>query len=276
MTASPEKNLAQQMASRSPRIRSFWRSVEPGQKFGFFDFDQTILRAGADIEDMAFNQFGLIQSVEAWKKDTAEIERLKGMEGVLVEGRALSLSHYPRTVTSELSEHTGLPIGTSMSPEVIYRLGKQIGLYTLDSFKFRTHALAALTWCERLDIRRIVVSASPVDLVQGVCDSYKEEIGLELDTVLGTEDIYHQNGSVEEALLLYGAPKTEIVKGVKERGGIAVIGVGDKPATSDAFIHECKIKGHINNSLPDQGRDEWTRVASRLVERELGGYNLEI
>lgn len=267
MLFSPEASLSYKMAAISPRIRKFWESVRPGQRFGFFDNDQCLFKGGIDVEEIAFNQFGLIESVKDWNQATATLEAKKGRDSVLVEGRPLNLSFYPQTVTEQIAEYTKLKPGTLMSPEVVNRLGIAVGRYTLEKGLFRPEAMDVLQECSKQGIRSVVISATPVDLVRGVLQTYQYELGLPIDTVLGTEDVYHPDGRVNEVLLLYGDPKTKIVEVAKSRGGIAVIGAGDKPATSDAFIHECKIKGHILNNSADQGQGEWRRIHSRLVAR---------
>jgi hypothetical protein len=64
---------------------------------------------------------------------------------------------------------------------------------------------------------------------------------------------------------VYGDTKSAIVQGVKDRGGVAAVGVGDKFTSSDAFIHLCRVKGHVNNKAADQGEVGLHTVKNRLA-----------
>lgn len=252
----------------SKRIQQFLTSVQPGQRYAFVDMDQSIFAAGIDSEELAFMQFGLIpeQDRQSWNTEIAMLME-KGAGDYLVDGRKINLRHYPTHVTQELEAHTGIPAGTIMSQDVVRALGTTIGEHIVTNNLYRENAIKLLQACEERDIHVVILTATPVDLAEGAMETLSQAHNLTLPTVIGTEDVYNQDGTVNESLFIYGPTKTALVEKVKKRGGIAAIGIGDKFTTSDAFIHECKVKGHIDNKSEQKGEEGWAHALERTQAR---------
>jgi phosphoserine phosphatase len=251
---------------RSSRIRKFLASVQPGKAYGFFDMDQTLWQAGVDAEDLAFQRFGLIDSARFsdWKQKILDAESL-GSDQHLVSSRSLNLAYYPRIITSELARHTGMFEGNMMNPDVLRELGKPIGRHIVEQLLYRPVAMDVLRECAQQQIDIVILTATPIELAEGVLEAASTQLDLPEMTVIGTEDNYYE-GTVTEIMRMMGQNKTEVVRAAKHRGGKAIIGAGDKFLTSDAFIHECRIKGHIDTASPDGGDIEWQRVYESLRE----------
>jgi len=204
-------------------------------------------------------KFGLIANKEAWGKDLSALIQ-KGGDAYLVEGRPINLQHYPQLVTPELADYTGEEVGTVMHPIVVQKLGRTVGKHIVANGLYRPVAMDILRECEKRGIRIVFITATPVDLAQGIFDSVKDALQLPDATVLGTEDKYDANGSATQSLFVIGQTKTDIGRASKERGAIALVGAGDKYLTTDAFVFDCGIKGMINNKSPRQGDEDWESV----------------
>lgn len=247
----------------SAQVTNFLNTVAPGQKLGIFDMDRCLWNADTDVEDIAFNKFGLINDIPAWERANQNLED----SGTNFMGayHPIDLEHQSKTVTPEISSLTGLEEGTPMSPIVLHEIGKAVGKHIVDNSLFRPVALEVLKECERRGIRIVIITATSRHLAKGAIDYASEALDLPEITVLGTEDNFTEDGTATESVLFMGPRKTEILRAAKQRGVIPVIGAGDKFLTSDIFVSQCLIKGQIDNKTLRKGDEAWELVHQQLT-----------
>ena len=82
------------------------------------------------------------------------------------------------------------------------RIGRSVGNYIVENRLYRPAAMLTLEECGEQNIELAFITATPVDLAQGIYDSVRERLTeqgkyhLPEATIIGTEDTYHQDGQL--------------------------------------------------------------------------------
>lgn len=257
---TPQGKPEREIETYSAHIAGFLKKVQPGQRFGFFDMDQTLTPRGVDVEKMAYTEYGLIPS-----ERLAEWLSFKEVTGSILPERLVSEMYSARTVTPELAMHTGFAEGLLMNREVVRALGRSIGHRIRAEKLFREEAIEVLKECEQRGIQPVVVTSSPLELAYGVIQTvFQPTIPATPITVFGTEYTYDSWGRAGQSLYMSGENKYSLVRACIAKGAQAVFGIGDKPESSDMFINLCTIQVPVNNTDDTEGKSGWTRLLGEL------------
>lgn len=247
----------------SDQVSNFLGTVSHGQKLGLFDMDRCIWDADTDVEEIAFTQYGLITDIPAWKEAQQRLK--KTGNDSMGAYHPVDLAHMVKTVTPEISAYTGIEEGTPINPDVLQAIGRRVGKHIIDNSLFRPTAIEVLRECESKGIRLAIITASPKDLALGTMEYVSTALNLPEISILGTEVNFDIDGTVSESVLFMGPKKTDILRASKGKGGVPIIGAGDKFLTSDLFVSQCLIKGQINNSTPEAGEEAWELIHRQLT-----------
>lgn len=251
----------------SPRVREFLGTVQEGDNIAFIDNDQTITKKGIDSEDLAL-------AAGIWPPEKRVQSGSESLPSQAIDTQAVgapalealrqTLQNYTPYVTEELSTITGIPEGTAMNCDVLKKVGNHVGRKIIKENLLRENAMDVLGALMANNIRPIILTATPVDIVEGVYQELNNKYKFASPvTIIGTEIAFDPKGQPSVALHLFGPPKLKIVNACKEKGGIALFGVGDKPATSDEFIWQCENPVPINDKeYGEFGERQWKALAA--------------
>lgn len=232
---------------RSPMIQDFLATVQPGDTFAFFDLDGTVTKPTFDVEDYAVRTYLIPrQRLHGW----AESVGWKG-EGdfdYIYQNRHLTRAAY-----------------APLTPELLYEAGKKTGIYAVEHGFLSPGAVEVITLCMKKSIRVVVLTASPRDLAKGLIDYLRASLHLPYEiTVLGSEYEYAPDGSVTELTWMRGPNKTHVVATVKSKGVRVVLGAGDSPSYSDAFISICEIPVQVDQKDETEVMKAWHNAVDTL------------
>ncbi len=175
-----------------------------------------------------------------------------------------------KTVTPELSEFCGVPVGTVMNADVMYKIGYAIGNEMLKSNHHNDLAFKYIEEVTRRGEHFAIITATITDLQRGVFDAIASNYNIDKNhvNIMGSEAQYGTDGTVSESVFVDGNTKTNIVKLAAARGGNAVFGAGDKPNANDQFIAFCNRSLAVDTTTSDSWRNSWQRPLSELTEND--------
>lgn len=225
---------------KSQKIATFLKSITPRKQFAFFDFDGTITLPSIDIEDYAIRNYLIDpKNREQW----IQFFHWEGEGDIryLNYHRKITRSYFIKKVTKELTQKTGYPENHHINAGLLEQIGKDIDTYILKNNLFYSEAIKLINYCTKKNITVVILTASPIDITKGLVHAFQKAKKFpKTISILGTEYEYTQQGIHDETVWLRGPNKTYVVQECKKRKGIAVLGAGDNPDYSDAFIYECQ------------------------------------
>lgn len=261
---SSQKTPENSLILSSRRIQAFLGNVKTGDYFAFVDSDQTITKKGIDTEDLALGA-GIWPPENRGQNEESLLPSLaidtQAVGAPALEALRDSLSKYTPYVTEELSAITGIPVGTVMSSDVLKSVGRHVGRKLIEKNLLRENAIDVIKTLQEENVRVVVLTATPVEIAEGVYEELGSKYNLLPITILGTELAFDSQGHAEVELHMFGPPKLSVVEAAKGKGGIALFGIGDKPLTSDAFMWQCENPIPINDKeYGEFGNKAWRNL----------------
>ncbi|MCI5050471.1 MAG: hypothetical protein MRY32_09135 [Rickettsiales bacterium] len=242
---------------------AFIKSVTPGQRYCFSDFDRTIT-INTNSFLLGCNEFGLVPNDEAKRIYSSNMPSDQKLG-------AISAAISP-TVTALTAQKTGIPEGTPLSQEVLEKVGESIGDALLDQHLIYDEALAFFSdYTQKLDGHVTVITASPEPLITGAMRRINERTGHTIPddklTVLGSTLGITQAGVTLDDNLR-GDGKKDVVVRAKRVGGIksAEVGAGDRPDESDRFVHQCTHQVRIDAKDAENARQQWSGLLKKVEQ----------